>query len=41
MHDTLVFLGGFFIGLVFALLLHTLKQMQTKNWLPYDEEKQL
>ena len=39
MQDTLVFLGGFFIGFVFAIALQTLKQMQTKSWLPYEEEK--
>lgn len=40
MHVTLTFLGGFFIGLVVAIVLHTLKQMQTKSWLPHEEEKQ-
>lgn len=37
MHDTIVFLGGFFIGLVFAVGLQAIKQMQTKSWLPEEE----
>lgn len=37
MHDTMVFLGGFFIGLVFAIGLQTLKQIQTRSWLPEEE----
>lgn len=37
MHDVLVFAGGFFIGLVFAVCLQALKEMQSKSWLPEEE----
>jgi len=37
MHDLFVFAGGFFIGLVVVVAIHTLKQIQNKNWLPYKE----
>lgn len=37
MHNALVFIGGFVIGLAFAFGLQSLKDMQTKSWLPEEE----